>query len=91
MNFGALLMLFLLAICGVFGLFMIAANVSQGQMVDSYNNTTTVYQNLTKSNMTAMAPMAGYLGGFVVIIIAIMFLVSVVIMLMKNTGGGGRR
>lgn len=81
MNLGGIAMILVISCAAIFGLILIMSHSNMGAPVDSYGNTTSMQENLTRSNVTATGATVSTLGGWVVFIVAVLFLFGVVVIL----------
>jgi len=79
MNLGGLAILLLVVCAGIAGLFMIMSKANMSAPVDSYGNTTTLEQNLTRDNVTATGPVATSFAGIIALIVGALIMFAVIV------------
>lgn len=92
MNLGGLAVLLLVVCGGVAGLYLIISDANLNAPVDSFGATTSVAENLTRSNATGNATSltATAAGGGIILIIAVMIMSGVIIYLVSARHGHSR-
>ena len=79
MNIGGLAILLLVVCAGIAGLFMIMSKANMSAPVDSYGNTTTLEQNLTRDNVTTTSPVITNFAGIIALIVGCLIMFAIVV------------
>lgn len=90
MNLGFAFIVLFAIIGAVFGTILIASSAQNTANVDTFGRVDTVKDNLTRSNVTALAPVGITAMGYVAIIVAVLIVVSAAVVIIVAMPKGGR-